>query len=134
MAPLDIAIPTLPARNVEETVAFYDRLGFKMVFRTPDEEGGYAILRRGSFELHFFLWPDLDVESNYTGAYLRVDDVDSLYEEFTAARLPARGAPSLGGIEKKFYSMREFRVVDPNGNLLRVGAAMKKPLRASTVR
>jgi catechol 2,3-dioxygenase-like lactoylglutathione lyase family enzyme len=128
MAQLEVAIPTLPARNLEETIGFYGPLGFKLVFRNPDPDK-YVILRRAALELHFFLWPQLDPASTYTGCYIRVADVDSLYQDFASARLPARGIPSLGGIEKKFYSMREFRLVDPNGNLLRVGEQLKRTAR-----
>jgi catechol 2,3-dioxygenase-like lactoylglutathione lyase family enzyme len=122
MALSDIAVPTLPARNIDETVEFYSPLGFESVYRTADPEG-YVILRRISLELHFFRWPELDPAANYCGCYLRVSDVDRFYREFASARLPARGIPSLGGIEKKFFGMREFRLVDVNGNLLRVGEA-----------
>lgn len=120
----DLTIPTLPACNLDTTVAFYDGLGFKTVFRYSDPDG-YAIVRRAGLELHFFLWPGLDPSANYAGCYVRVSDVDELYEAFSSARLPARGVPSLGGIERKFFSMREFRLVDPNGNLLRVGEEWK---------
>jgi catechol 2,3-dioxygenase-like lactoylglutathione lyase family enzyme len=124
MALSDLTIPTLPARDLDETIAFYGGLGFKAVFRVPDPEG-YAILRRGTLELHFFRWPDLDPAANYCGCYIRVSDVDAVYRAFSAAWLPARGIPSLGGIERKFFDMREFRLVDPNGNLLRVGQELK---------
>ncbi len=126
MAMADVTIPTLPARDLEETIAFYGELGFKPVFRIPDPEG-YAIVRRAALELHFFHWRPLDPASNYAGCYIRVSDADELYGAFAAARLPARGIPSLGGIEKKFYRMREFRLVDPNGNLLRVGEQLPGP-------
>jgi catechol 2,3-dioxygenase-like lactoylglutathione lyase family enzyme len=129
MALSDIAVPTLPARDIDETVAFYLPLGFESVYRTADPEG-YVILRRISIELHFFRWPELDPGANYSGCYLRVSDVDRCYREFANARLPARGTPSLGGIEKKFFGMREFRLVDLNGNLLRVGEATPQRARA----
>ena len=123
--PVDVAVPTLPARDMDATIAFYGQFGFEPVYRTPDPEG-YVILRRPEgLEIHFFRWPELDPERTYTGCYLRVSNVDALYGEFAAARLPARGIPSLGGIEKKFFGMREFRLIDPNGNLLRVGEPMK---------
>ncbi len=96
------------------------------MFRIPDPEG-YVIVRNHLLELHFFHWPGLDPSTNYAGCYIRVSDIDAVYGAFSAARLPARGIPSLGGIEKKFYRMREFRLVDPNGNLLRVGEELEKP-------
>ena len=124
---VDLAVPMLPARDMDETVEFYGRLGFEPVFRVPDPEG-YVIIRREVLELQFFRWPGLDPAAAYTGCYLRVSDVDRLYRDFAAARLPARGIPSLSGIEKKFFGMREFRLVDPNGNLLRVGQLMRHPV------
>jgi catechol 2,3-dioxygenase-like lactoylglutathione lyase family enzyme len=126
-AEVDLAVPMLPARDMDETVAFYGRLGFEPVFRVPDPEG-YVILRREAFELQFFRWPELDPASAYSGCYLRVSDVERLYRDFAVARLPARGIPSLSGIERKFFGMREFRLVDPNGNLLRVGQLTDHPL------
>jgi catechol 2,3-dioxygenase-like lactoylglutathione lyase family enzyme len=129
MALSDIAVPTLPARDIDETIAFYTPLGFEAVYRTSDPEG-YVILRRISLELHFFRWPDLEPAANYSGCYLRVSDVDRFYRDFAVALLPARGIPSLGGIEKKFFGMREFRLVDVNGNLLRVGEASPQRSRA----
>jgi len=35
--------------------------------------------------------------------------------------LPKRGIPRMGAIENKHWGMREFAVVDDDGNLLRVG-------------
>jgi catechol 2,3-dioxygenase-like lactoylglutathione lyase family enzyme len=132
-APSEVAIPTLPAKDIEETIAFYGGLGFKLALRIQDPQE-YIILRKDSLELHFFPWPEIDPASNFSGCYMRVRDVDVLYEGFSAARLPARGIPSLGGIEKKFYDMREFRLVDPSGNLLRVGEQMKKPAKGAAQR
>jgi len=133
MATSDIAIPTLPACDLDKTIAFYESIGLKLVFRIPDSQG-YAIVRGGSLELHFFGWPELDPSMNYSGCYLRVSDVDAVYRRFSVALLPARGIPSLGGIERKFFSMREFRLVDPNGNLLRVGEELRNDPQPRTPR
>jgi hypothetical protein len=52
MQPVDIAIPTLPSRSVNDTLAFFQRLGFEgTIWGAPYS---YAILRRGSIEIHFF--------------------------------------------------------------------------------
>lgn len=45
-------IPTLPSRSIPQTVAFYRQLGF--VGDAHPHDAGYAILRRGDVELHFF--------------------------------------------------------------------------------
>ncbi len=134
MAMADVTIPTLPARDLQATIDFYAVLGFQPVFQIPEPEG-YVILRReDGLELHFFSWSGLDPASNYAGCYIRVSDVDAIYRAFAAARLAARGIPSLGGIEAKFWKMREFRLVDPDGNLIRVGEEVAVPVRAAAAK
>ena len=128
MPQIDIAIPILPARDLEETIEFYKHLGFALAYRHPDRDD-YVILRRGTLELQFFHWPQLDTQATFAGSYLRVGDVDAIYQSFAGARLPARGTPSLGGIKRRFWDMREFHLVDCNGNLLRVGEPLSKPKR-----
>ena len=49
------AIPALPARDLELSVAFYrDQLGFALLH----DEAGFAVLRRDAVELH--LWTAAD--------------------------------------------------------------------------
>ena len=124
----DIAIPIMPARDLAETIDFYKALDFVLAYRHAELDD-YIILRRGSLELQFFQWPELDIQTSFTGCYLRVTDVDAIYQSFAGARLPARGAPSLGGIKGRAWGMREFNLVDCNGNLLRVGEPIDKPKR-----
>ena len=52
----DHATPNLPARDFEETAAFYARLGFEEDYRSE----GWMILSRGNATLEFFPYPDLD--------------------------------------------------------------------------
>ena len=90
MPRMDIAVPILPARDLDESIEFYGRLGFQLVYRHPELKD-YVIVRRAKLELHLFHWPQLDTQTTFAGAYLRVKDVDELYEAFSTARLPARG-------------------------------------------
>ena len=108
------AIPTLPARDLDETVAFYQRLGFALARRYP--EHGYAVVSRGAIELHFFAHDHVDAGHSHTGCYLRVDDARALYDEWRQS-----GVEGVTGLEDKPWRMREFALVDPSGNLLRVG-------------
>jgi len=128
MPQIDIAIPILPARDIEETIEFYECLGFSLAYKHLDPDD-YIILRRDKLELQFFRWPQLDTQATFAGSYLRVSDVDAIFQSFAAARLPARGTPSLGGIKRRVWGMREFHLVDCNGNLLRVGEPVAKPKR-----
>jgi catechol 2,3-dioxygenase-like lactoylglutathione lyase family enzyme len=114
------AVPILPARSLEETRAFYERIGFQVAGWWP-EFGGYAILARGDLEMHFFAHSELSPLENYAGCYWRVTDVDAIYAECSAAGLPNAGTPRLVPVENKPWGMREFAIVDPSGNLIRVG-------------
>jgi catechol 2,3-dioxygenase-like lactoylglutathione lyase family enzyme len=115
----DIAIPTLPSRSLPATLAFYARLGFGgEVMGAADD---YAILTRGTLELHFFRHATLNPAESWAGCYLRVGDVDSLYLALRAAGLPGRGIPRMDTLEDKPWGMREFAIVDEDGNLLRIG-------------
>ena len=70
-----ISIPILPARDLAETRAFYERLGFHAAGWWPNEFGGYAILRRGDLSMHFCLYEEISPEQNYGQCYWRVQDV-----------------------------------------------------------
>jgi catechol 2,3-dioxygenase-like lactoylglutathione lyase family enzyme len=119
MKSTDLAIPILPSRSLPSTLAFFERLGFEG--EILGEGDGYAILTRGDLELHFFLHTELVPAESWAGCYLRVADVEPLYKAFLTAGLPQRGIPRMDAIEDKPWGMREFAVVDEDGNLLRVG-------------
>ena len=53
---------------------------------------------------------------NDHGCYLRVTGVERLYREFREA-----GVERITELEERSWGMKEFAVVDPEGNLLRVG-------------
>jgi catechol 2,3-dioxygenase-like lactoylglutathione lyase family enzyme len=122
-----IAIPILPARDLRETREFYERLGFHAAGWWPEEFGGYAILRKGDLTMHFFAYEDVSPAENYAQCYWRVQDVDALHAECQAARLPGAGIPRLDAVENKPWGMREFAIVDPTGNLVRVGQERPHP-------
>ena len=115
----DIAIPILPSKSLPSTLVFYERLGFEGEILGVDD--AYAILTRGDLELHFFLHTELAPAESHAGCYLRIADADGLYTAFLAADLPKRGIPRMESIEDKPWGMREFAIVDQDGNLLRVG-------------
>lgn len=116
-----IAIPILPARDLRETRAFYERIGFNTTGWWPDAFGGYAILRRGDLQMHFYLFREVPPLENYAGCYWRVTDVDAIHADCAAAGLPTSGTPRVTAVEDKEWGMREFAVIDPSGNLVRIG-------------
>lgn len=119
----DLAIPILPCRSIGATTGFYRRLGFEG--GAHDFDQNYAIFTRGTVELHFFAHPGLVPAESWAGCYLRVGDVQSLYEACLASELPRTGIPRLQPLEDKPWGLREFAVIDPDGNLLRIGQVLQ---------
>jgi catechol 2,3-dioxygenase-like lactoylglutathione lyase family enzyme len=112
------AEPILPSRDLDETRTFYVNLGFKPSFNGRWE---YEILTRGNLVVHFFPHPELVPAESNAGCYWRVIDADELYNEFRTLGLPSEGIPRLTAPEDKPWGMREFAMVDPSGNLVRIG-------------
>ena len=112
--------PILPSRDLAETRAFYERLGFVPWFggRAPWD---YEIVSRGNLVVHFFTHRDLTPAGSNAGCYWRVKDADRLYQEFAKLNLPAEGIPRLTAPVDQPWGMHEFTLVDPSGNLVRVG-------------
>jgi hypothetical protein len=103
-------IPVLPAINIEDTIMFYEtRLGF-----TASDKGGYAILKKGHTELHFFLCTDRYLCENAV-CCIKVSDIESLYIELSAFNLVVLK----GRLEDKPRGRKEFSIRDNNGVLLR---------------
>ena len=118
----DLAIPILPSRSVDDTLAFYRRLGFDgTIWGAPYS---YAILRRGTVELHFFTHQELRPAESNAGCYIRVSDVESIYRAFALAELSRTGIPRQDALEDNPWGMREFAIVDPDGNLIRIGQTL----------
>lgn len=114
----DIAIPQLPSRFIEKTIAFYARLGFEGE-AVPGH--GYAILVRGDLEIHFFQHESLRPEESSFSCYFRVQDVETIYAAFSGAALPRKGIPRMEPLENKPWGMKEFAIIDEDGTLIRVG-------------
>lgn len=112
--------PILPARSLDETRTFYEKLGFTPWFRGRGEFE-YEIVSRGHLVVHFFAEHGLTPGDNETSCYWRVKDADQFYEEWAALGLPSEGIPRLTAPVDQPWGMREFTLVDPSGNLMRVG-------------
>jgi hypothetical protein len=119
----DIAIPVLPSRSLRDTLAFFRRLGFDGKIH---DYGDYAILTRGTVELHFFTHRELRPAESSAGCYIKVSNVESIYRDCASAELPRRGIPRQDALEEKPWGMKEFAIVDPDGNLIRIGQTLGK--------
>lgn len=107
-----VAKIVFPVVDMAEAVAFYEALGLEV----EAYDGGYAWVRHAGAEvLHLALVADLDPATNHAAGYWHVLDVDHWYERFAGA------GEARGEIVAQAWGMREFRLIDPSGNLLRVG-------------
>jgi catechol 2,3-dioxygenase-like lactoylglutathione lyase family enzyme len=130
-------IPILPCRSIDDTIDFYQALGFEVTYR-QERPNTYAVVRRGGIELQFFVLKALDPAQSYSTCYVLVADVDALYEAFATGlraalgRLPSRGIPRITALKDMTYGVRQFMVVDPGGNYIRIGQPIeaKPALRA----
>jgi catechol 2,3-dioxygenase-like lactoylglutathione lyase family enzyme len=109
--------PLLPARDIPDTEAFWQRLGFHTVYDDAD----YLLMKREGAEVHFFRHAELDPSKCDHGAYLRPFDINALDSEWAALGLPAAGIPRLERASDKPWGMRELALLDLNGNLIRAG-------------
>ena len=120
-----ITIPVLPSSDLAGTRSFYEGLGFSMVSHFPGE---YLVVRHSAgIEIHFFVaHPGHDPGRNDHGCYIRFSDegdCDRLYEQWATA-----GA-SDGIVHPPVdtdYGLREFAIIDPEGNQLRVGSPISR--------
>jgi hypothetical protein len=113
---LKSAVPILASLNEEETIKFYtDKLGF--TFHSSWE--GYLILSKNKVFVH--LWPcnDKEIPKN-TGCYINVTEIDKLYAQYE----PLGVVHPNGKLEEKPWRMKQFSILDNNGNIIHFGEDM----------
>ena len=112
--------PLFPSSDFDRTSAFYGELGFQEVARF--EDNGYLILARDRVEVHFFSTQGHET-SDHSGhsAFVRVENASILSAEFEDLNRTGQGVPRFERAEEKPWGMCELEIVDPNGNLLRMG-------------
>ena len=102
--------------NIAESAAYYrDALGFTIEFQYGNPTS-YACLCRDEVALHLLAAQNTKRLPGNGGICVFVRDVDRLH-----ADLVARGARMINAPEDRDYGMRDFDVVDPDGNQLTFG-------------
>jgi catechol 2,3-dioxygenase-like lactoylglutathione lyase family enzyme len=119
----EYAVPIMPSKDLDATLSFYERLGFENAGSFPPE-WNYLIIRRGSLQLHFYGDPGVDPLTISSSCYIYTDDADALHATWNAIGVqtdPTTGSRLQRPVDTE-YGMREFALVDPSGNLVRVGS------------
>jgi len=117
--------PCLPSRDIDESIGFYESLGFKRTYRQV-RPNPYAVVAREDFQVHLFGIDGFNPADSYGSVIVAVPDPDSLYRDFAAGlrksfgKLPVAGIPRITRPRKKYGTVRGFSVVDPGGNWLRI--------------
>ena len=114
------ATAIVPSSDLDDSEAFYARLGFQLT----SNYGDYRILADGrGWHLHLTKvegWP-AKFEDNPFGLYLYVEDVDAVADRVRELIIE-KGAP-----HAKPWGTYEFAVSDPSGTLVRVGRILENP-------
>ncbi len=121
------SIPALPIQDMSRSAAFFhDKLGFTIIF----QEGGYAVLRRDSAEIH--LWAATDESwRERNGASPIISGAESFIAGTASCRIGVEGVEELyqeirplGILHPKAhlhhtdFGTREFAISDPDNNLV----------------
>lgn len=122
---MEYAVPILPSRDLHATLAFYERLGFELR-GAPIEQYRYLIVARGTIELHFWDDPGRDPLTTDYSCFVRVEDARTLHDAWEAIGIPTDRLTGsrLVPPQETDYGILEFALVDPSGNLLRIGSRL----------
>lgn len=108
--------PILTSFDIDATEAFYTgKLGFRTVSKYVDF--GYLIMARDQITLHFTRAASGSPATTESACYLYVDGIDALY----AQAVDAAAVHPNGALGARPWGMREFALLDNDGNLLRIG-------------
>ncbi|MFF2926901.1 glyoxalase [Streptomyces celluloflavus] len=116
----ETTVPVMPCVSVEETLEFYQSLGFKVTYKQA-RPYIYLVLEWSGFALHFGTPPkNIDPNQEDVGACLViVDAVAPYHAEFTRAMRAAYGKVLAKGrprITRYRPGASRFTVIDPSGN------------------
>jgi catechol 2,3-dioxygenase-like lactoylglutathione lyase family enzyme len=117
--------PILPCKELDESISFYETLGFKRTYRQV-RPNPYAVVALEDIQIHLCGIEGFNPADSYGSVIIAVPDPDSLYHNFAAGlrkahgKLPVAGIPRILRPRKKYGTVRGFTVIDPGGNWLRI--------------
>jgi catechol 2,3-dioxygenase-like lactoylglutathione lyase family enzyme len=112
------AIPVFPCASPDETLEFYQALGFEVTYRQI-KPYVYLALKRGGFDLHFVAGGKPDPEGGSATCLVMVDAIEPYHRAFAEAlkgklgRVPTAGLPRITRLRE---GQSRFTLVDPTGN------------------
>ena len=117
--PFKSITPILPATDIIRASEFYkDILGFEVNIFTAHD---YVVMKKGDIGLHLWKTDDKNLCEN-SGCYIYVTDIEPIYKDMESAGVVHPN----GKLEDKPWGIREFSILDTEGNLLRIGEINNK--------
>jgi hypothetical protein len=114
-----LTIPILPCVSIEETLSFWQSLGYEITYKQTHPYA-YGVVRRNGAELHFGKVKGLEAVNNfYTGCLIIVNDAENTYQMFSAdlkriyGRVPHTGIPRISRMKPE---ATRFTLTDVAGN------------------
>jgi len=113
--------PNIFVRNINETIAFYSQLGFRVSMSVPETgEYNWVSMTSGQVTIMFQTWASLANElreiSRRDGGslllYIKMKDINAFFESIKDK------VTVLKGLEKTFYGATEFTILDNNNYVL----------------
>jgi lactoylglutathione lyase len=123
--------------NLDESLAFYAKLGLHEAFRLTRPDGSPSLVYLQINDTEFLeLFPEGTeppvtgrTQLGYAHACLLVDDIQASYREFVARGVPTNGEPKLGG-----DGNWQVWITDPDGTRIEVMQIMPDSLQARAAR
>lgn len=113
------SIPVLPCVSIEETLSFWESMGFRITYKQTRPYQYGAVARDGS-ELHFTRIKGMETGTNwYNGCLVMVGDAQGLYKEMTIRLKQLFGKVSNSGIpriSRMKPGATRFTLTDVSGN------------------
>lgn len=114
------AIPILKYVVIEDTLDFWDTLGFITTYR-QDRPYKYAVVESSGCQLHFYHNKSIELSTPDNGNLILVDNIQHVYETFCDClkrrygKVPSSGLPR---ISRKRPAQMRFTITDPSGNIV----------------
>jgi hypothetical protein len=113
--PLEKAVPILAFLDLNESVLFYQNLGFTCNSNWKE----YLMCSRDNIEIHLWKCNDPEIPKQ-TGCYVRVSGIHSLYEECQKLNIVHPNGP----LKDQPWGMRQFSILDNSGNIINFGESI----------
>lgn len=113
--------PNIFVQDIQQTIGFYEKLGFELTMSVPDEgDTVWAMMKCGNVMFMFQTFESLENElpdiSRKNGGslllYIEVENVDKLFQELKDK------VEIVKDLEKAFYGAMEFSIKDINNYIL----------------